>query len=152
MKAFDGKQFCIGRAWLIMKTLKWHVLSLWNPLFEFPSNLANVNKDQFYQKWKMLMTDLHYAKALLNPCLFSEVCLHDDANAKEALNRVLWKTAHTPTTYALALRNFAIFFESRGPFFYTHLVKGLKLLPHEWWDLIGVGGCTFAPIARCILA
>jgi hypothetical protein len=35
------------------------------------------------------MTNLHYAMALLNPYLLGEVCLHGDANAKEALKRVL---------------------------------------------------------------
>jgi len=48
LKAFDGKQPCMGKVWFIMKTLKRHVLSLWNPLFELPSNLANVIEDQFY--------------------------------------------------------------------------------------------------------
>jgi hypothetical protein len=71
---------------------------------------------------------------------------------KGSLNRVLWKFTHTPTTYALTLKDFLNFVESQGPFFDTPLMKGLKLLPHEWWDLIGVGGCTFAPITRCILA
>jgi hypothetical protein len=139
---------CIGRAWLIMKTLKWHVLSLWDPLFESPSNLANVIKDQFYQRWKMLTTNLHYARALFNPYLFSEVCLHDDANAKEALNRVLWKTTHTPTTYALALRDFANFVESRRPFFDTPN-EGPKVAPTwvvgfnwSWWMHI----CTHRPL------
>ncbi len=152
LKAFDGKQLCIGRAWLIMKILKWHVLSLWDPLFELPSNLANVIEDQFYQRWKMLTTDLHYARALLNPYLLGEICLHDDANAKKMLNRVLRKTIHNPTAYALALRDFTDFVESSRPFFNTPLMKGLKLLPHEWWNLIGVGGCTFTPITCCILA
>jgi hypothetical protein len=50
----------------------------------------------------MLTTNLHYAGSLLNPYLLGEVCLHDDANEKEALNKILWKIAHTPTTYALA--------------------------------------------------
>jgi hypothetical protein len=72
-----------------MKTLEWHVLSLQDPPFELPSNLANVIEDQIYQKWKMLMTNLQYARALLNPYLLGEVCLHDDADVKGALNRVL---------------------------------------------------------------
>jgi hypothetical protein len=84
-------------------------------LFELPSNLANVIKDQFYQRWKMLTTDLHYARAFLNLYLLGEACLHDDANV-EALNKVLWKTAHTPTTYALALKDFV---ENQSPFFDT---------------------------------
>jgi hypothetical protein len=48
LKAFDGKQLCMGRARLFMKILEQHVLSLWNPLFELPSNLANVIENQFY--------------------------------------------------------------------------------------------------------
>ncbi len=91
----------------------------------------------------MLTTNLHY--------LLGEVCLHDDANVKEALNKVLWKIVRTPTTYALTLRDFADFVENRSPFFNTPPVKDLDLLPHEWWDLIGVGGCTLAPITHHIL-
>ncbi len=48
LRAFDAKQRCMGNVWFIMKTLKWHVLSLWNPLFQLPSNLANVIENQFY--------------------------------------------------------------------------------------------------------
>jgi hypothetical protein len=58
-------------------------------MFEFPSNLANVIEDQFYQRWKMLTINLHYARAFLNPYLLGEARLHDDANAKENLNRFL---------------------------------------------------------------
>jgi hypothetical protein len=57
----------------------------------------------------MLTTNLHYAKAFFNPYLLGEARLHDDANAMEALNRLLQKTIHTPTTYALVLTDFANF-------------------------------------------
>jgi hypothetical protein len=60
----------------------------------------------------MLTTNLHYAKAFLNPYLLGEVCLHNDVDAKGALNRILQKTTSTPTTYALALRDFANFVKS----------------------------------------
>jgi hypothetical protein len=53
-------------------------------MFELPSNLANVIEFQFYQRWKMLTTDLHYIGAFLNPYLLNEAHLHDDADAKEA--------------------------------------------------------------------
>ncbi len=127
LKAFNGKQPCTGKAWLIMKTLKWNVLSLQDPPFELPLNLADVIEDQFYQRWKMLTTDLHYVKALFNPYLLGEACLHDDADVKENLNKVLWKTTRTLTTYALTLKDFTIFFESWGPFSNTLLVKDLDL-------------------------
>jgi len=48
----------------------------------------------------MLTTNLHYARAFFNPYLLGEACLHDDANAKEALNKILRKTANTSTAYA----------------------------------------------------
>jgi len=49
----------------------------------------------------MLTTDLHYARALFNPYLLDEARLHDDADAKEALNIILQKTTHILTAYAL---------------------------------------------------
>ncbi len=61
----------------------------------------------------MLMTDLHYVRAFLNPYLLGEACLHVDANAK-AFNRVLQKITHTPIAYALVLRDFV---ENWSPFF-----------------------------------
>jgi len=111
-----------------------------------------VIEDQFYQNWKMLTTNLHYVKAFFNPYLLGEVRLHDDANAKEIFNKILRKIVHITIAYALDLRKFTNFVESQGPFFYTPLVKDLDLLPHKWRDLIGIDGCTLAPIARHILA
>jgi hypothetical protein len=58
-------------------------------LFELPSNLVNVIENQFYQRQKMLMIDVHYIGAFLNPYLLGEVHLHDDADVKEVLNKVL---------------------------------------------------------------
>jgi len=75
------------------------------------SNLVDVIEDQFYQRWKMLMTD-PYARPFFNPYLLDENRLHDDADAKEALNIVLRKITHTLTAYALALKDFAYFTES----------------------------------------
>jgi hypothetical protein len=97
------------------------------------------------------MTNLHCDKAFLNPYLLDEVRLHDDVDAKEALNKVLQKTIHTLNAYTLALRNFADFMENQGPFFDTTLMKDLDLLSHEWWDLIRVGGHTLTHIVHCIL-
>jgi hypothetical protein len=34
LKEFNGKQPCMGNAWLIMKTLERHVLSLWDESFK----------------------------------------------------------------------------------------------------------------------
>jgi hypothetical protein len=56
---------------------------------KLPPNLVDVINDQFYQRWKMLTINLHYARALLNPYLLDEIHLHDDVDAKEVLNIVL---------------------------------------------------------------
>jgi hypothetical protein len=36
LRAFDGKQPCVGRAWLVMKILERHVLSLQDQPFSLP--------------------------------------------------------------------------------------------------------------------
>jgi hypothetical protein len=53
--------------------------------------IFQTNIDQFDQRWKIFMTNLHYVGAFFNPYLLGETHLHDDANVKEALNRVLQK-------------------------------------------------------------
>jgi hypothetical protein len=92
--------------------------------------------------------------ALLNPYLLDEARLYDDADVKEALNKVLRKKTSTLTAYVVALKDFANFVENQGPFFDTPSppMKDLNLLPYKWWDLIGISGHTFAPIAHRILA
>jgi hypothetical protein len=67
LNAFNGKQPCMKRAWFLMKTLTWHVLLVQDPSFELPLDLVDVIKNQFYQRWKMLTINLHYARALLIP-------------------------------------------------------------------------------------
>jgi len=89
--AFNGKQPCMGRAWFFMKTLMRHVLSLRDPPFELPSSLVDVIENQFYQRWRMLMIDIHYVGALLNPYFLVKVRMHDDANVKEMSNKIVQK-------------------------------------------------------------
>jgi hypothetical protein len=64
----------------------------------------------------MLTTDLHYARALLNPYLLGEGCFHNDVNVKEMLNCVLRENTNNSTTYTQALKDFVDFVESQGPF------------------------------------
>jgi hypothetical protein len=52
LRALDDKQPCMGKVWLIMKTLEQHVLSLRDPSFELPSNLVNVIENQIYHSWR----------------------------------------------------------------------------------------------------
>ncbi len=67
--------------------------------------------------------------AFLNPYSLGEACLYDDADVKEALNKVLQKTMNTLTTYELALKYFADFIESLSPFSDTPPSEGPRLAP-----------------------
>jgi hypothetical protein len=79
----------------------------------------------------VLTTNLHYVRALFNPYLLGEVCLHDDVDAKEALNKVLWKITHTPIAYAQVLKDVIDFVKSKGLFSNTPSSQGLVLTPTQ---------------------
>jgi hypothetical protein len=79
----------------------------------------------------MLTTNLHYVRALFNPYLLREACLHDDVDAKEALNRVLWKITRTPIAYAQVLKDFVDFVKSQGLFSNTPSSQGPVLAPTQ---------------------
>ncbi len=64
----------------------------------------------------MLTTNLHYARALLNPYLLCEGCLHNDVDVKETLNCVLQKNTNNSIAYTQALKDFVDFVESQQPF------------------------------------
>jgi len=82
-------------------------------------------------------------------CLKQIIHLHDDVDAKETFNYVLQKNIGNLIAYAQELKDY---FQSRRFFFDTPQVDGLKIFPYEWWDLIGIGGCTRTPIVSHILA
>jgi hypothetical protein len=54
----------------------------------------------------MLTTNLRDVRALFNPYLLGQACLHDDANVKEMLNCMLQKNIDNPTTYVPTLKDF----------------------------------------------
>lgn len=152
LREFDGKHPCMDKAWLVMKKVEKHVLSLRDPPFSLEQRYAIPAIDDFYKRWDMLRTDLHYAGALLNPFLLDEVMLMDDDEAREAILRVLRKLAVGDQAFASALSEYQAFRDRRGIFGGLPDVNTLNLEPHEWWDLLGAGARTLAPIARKILA
>jgi protein-L-isoaspartate O-methyltransferase len=56
------------------------------------------------------------------------------------------------TSYVQALTDIADLVEGQGPFVDIIVTTSLNMPPHKWWDLIGAGAHTLAPIAKCILA
>ncbi len=143
LRAFDGKQPCIGRTLLIMKTMEWHVLSLQDLPFVFPSNLTNAIED--VNDWPTL-------------CKGPSQSILDGWSLP-----VWWCKCEASFKQSFAENNLyfdylCLIFEKNCKFcgklksiFWHPQMKDLDLLPCEWWDLIGVAGSTFGPIAHCIL-
>ncbi len=67
----------------------------------------------------MFMINLHYVGAFINIHLLVEAQLHDDVNAKEALNHVLQKNIIIQWPMPKIYRDFVDFVENWGSFFYT---------------------------------
>jgi hypothetical protein len=91
LRAFDGRTPAMANAWLEMNNLKRHVFSLREPDFNLPAPMAAHLEAQFMHKWDMMLTDLYYAGALLNPFLMNVMEIQNNGTAKRALNRVVQK-------------------------------------------------------------
>jgi hypothetical protein len=152
LREFDGKRPAMGKAWIVMKKVEKHVLALRDPPFSLEAEYAEHAERAFYTRWTMMLTDLHYAAALLNPFLLDEVTLMDDNEAREAILEVLRKLTTGGFAFAAALSEYQAFRDRRGVFAGLPDVNTLNLEPHEWWDLLGAGARTLSPIAKKILA
>ena len=85
---FDGKEPAMGKAWLTMNNLRKHIFRLWYPPFSLTPAIAEEIEENFMKRWDMMLTDLHYAGAMLNPYLRGYMELQQNGEAKCALNRV----------------------------------------------------------------
>jgi hypothetical protein len=81
----------MAKAWLEMNNLKRHVFSLQEPNFNLPASMAARLEAQFMNRWDIMLTDLHYTGALLNPFLMNVMEIQNNGTAKRALNRVMQK-------------------------------------------------------------
>ena len=66
---FDGKELAMGKAWLIMDNLRKHIFRLRYTSFSLTPAIAEEIEENFMKRWDMMLTDLHYARAMLNPYL-----------------------------------------------------------------------------------
>jgi hypothetical protein len=89
LRVFDGRTPAMAKAWLEMNNLKRHVFSLRDPNFNLPAPMAARLEAQFVQRWDMMITNLHYASAWLNPFLMNIMEIQNNGTAKRALNRVV---------------------------------------------------------------
>lgn len=152
LRVFDGKQPSMGKAWLVMHNLQSHVQKFPNPPFNLDGDIAERALDQFQSRWSLMLTDLHWAGALLNPFLIGNMSLHENPRARPALNRVLRKLTHDEASYLLGITEFQDFIENRGAFEGVPAAARADLPPHEWWDAFGHGAFVLSGIAKRILA
>ena len=136
LREFDGKIPAMPRAWVIMSTLKVHVYSLREEPYMLPHETARKYEHAFDRRWEMMLTNLHYAAALLNPYLWNVAAIQNSGEAKRALNRVIRKLSEPlGVVYEEVVRELVQFEERTGPFNTTLEAPDLaqcNLLPHQW--------------------
>jgi hypothetical protein len=82
LRVFDGREPAMGRAWLTMNNLKKHIFNLRNPPFNILGHITTKLEENFTKRWDMMVTDLHYIGALLNPYLKDVMEIQENSDAK----------------------------------------------------------------------
>ena len=113
---FDGNVPAMGLAWRIMHDLQTHVCGFSRPPFCLSAELAANAMLTFQNKWRLMLTDLHWARAMLNPFLRGWAPLHEQEDMRTILNRVLCKLTPNNDTYVQILNQYQDFLENQGPF------------------------------------
>jgi len=153
LRTFDGQTPAMGKAWLAMSNLEKHVSALRDAPFSLDPRIATRFEHQFHARWKMMLTDLHYAGALLNPYLTECVELQSCGDAKRARNRVLRHlSACLGLNYNDVMDELTQFEERTGPYGPLEApdIRETRMLPHQWWQR--VGGDYLPLIAKRILS
>jgi hypothetical protein len=105
------------RAWFTMNNLKKHIFNLRNSPFNLPARIATTLEENFTKRWDIMVTDLHYAGALLNPYLKDVLEIQENGDAKCALNRVVHKLcAILGVEFNDAMAELTEYEERRGPY------------------------------------
>ena len=134
-----------------MYNLKIHVQGYVNQPFHLGLELALQILLSFENRWALMMTDLHWARGMLNPTLLGWAPLHKHDQSRRILNRVLRKLVHDDETYVHILNQYQDFLKNKGPFqeAVDPILQGAP--PHEWWDAMGSEAKALQTIARQIL-
>jgi hypothetical protein len=143
----------MAKAWLEMNNLKRHVFSLREPDFNLPAPMAARLEVQFMHRWDMMITDLHYAGALLNPFLMNVMEIQNNGTAKRALNRVVQKlSGPLGVDFNEVMNELTQYEEQQGPYgpLEAPNIREGNLLPHQWWHR--VGGNALPIITKRILS
>ena len=152
LRVFDGKAPATGLAWKVMHDLQTHVREFVQPPFVLSADLAVESMSTFQHRWWMMLTDLHWARAMLNLILRGWAPFHEHEHLKRILNQVFPKCYPDDNTYMEVLNQYQAFLENQGPFA-DSIDPSVHVAPlHEWWDAMGGGAKTLQIIARLIFA
>ena len=78
LHVFDGNAPGMRLAWRVMHDLKTLVCRFSRPPFCLSAELATNAMMTFQNRWRLMLTDLHWAGAMLNPLLHGWAPLHED--------------------------------------------------------------------------
>jgi hypothetical protein len=99
LRVFDGKLPAMGLAWKVMHDLQTHIRGFSKPPFRLSPELAANAMVTFQNRWRLMLNDLHWAGAMLNPVLRGWAPLHEDEISRTILNRVLRRLTTDKDTY-----------------------------------------------------
>jgi hypothetical protein len=108
---------------------------------------------QFMHRWDMMLTDLHYAGALLNPFLMNIMEIQNNGTAKHTLNRIVQKlSSPLEVDFNEVINELIQYEDQQGPYGLLEApnIREGNLLPHQWWHR--VGGNALRIIAKRILS
>jgi len=145
LRVFDGQEPAMGRAWLTMHNLREHVFSLRNPPYNLRADIATTLEDSFEARREMVLTDLHYAGAYLNPYLKDHPKLQEDPSILRGLYRVVTKLEGVlGVKYDDIMVELQQYDEGRGPYSpdMTPNVRATNMLPHQWWHRVADTGLS----------
>ena len=94
LRVFDGKEPAMGKAWLTMNNLRKHIFRLLYAPFSLTPAIAEEIEKNFMKRWDMMLTNLHYDGAMLNPYLREHMELQQNGEAKRVLNRVFYRLSN----------------------------------------------------------
>jgi hypothetical protein len=121
--------------------------------FNLPASMVARLEVQFMHRWDMMITDLHYVGALLNPFFMNVMEIQNNGTAKRALNRVMQKlSGPLGVDFNEVMNELTQYEEQQGPYGpleAPNICEG-NLLPHQWWHR--VSGNALPIIAKRILS
>jgi hypothetical protein len=140
LRVFDGQEAAMGRAWLTMNNLKKHIFNLWKPPFNLPTRITVTLEENFMKRWNMMITDLYYAGALLNPYLNDVLEIQENRDAKHALNRVVHKLcAILGIRFNDTMAELTKYEECQGLYSPVEAldIQEAHMELHQWWHRVG---------------